>query len=417
MSLCCINCFADEFVRDFVQDEGIVGNCEYCGSEDVAVADSTKVGDFIREGLARAYENVDRSGLYWDAGSREYIAGESATEVLNNEEVFSELVYSRFRDAALAGDLLTHSGPDYYDVMDGADDWLDGGMALIVLRGEFAGAEGSHYQSSWDSFKASVKHHARFFDFPDDDSREALLGPIVDFFPKIKRRLRAGAALYRSRLANGSFPADAWLMQKELGPPPVTIAKHSRMSPPGISYAYLSKEPDTCVAEIKPNVGSEVWLAKFITKKSLRILDLTMMPKVHVPSIFDSDYDHQLRWARDFFEHFQTEISRPTASDDNLLDYVPTQVLAEFIHSQGYDGLKFKSSQKPSGVNYTLFCGPDYDFEAGYWPRRPRFHEWLRLEKLTMLHMKSMKLNVEEWHAFEIAPEQLNNPDDEPTDF
>lgn len=189
------------------------------------------------------------------------------------------------------------------------------------------------------------------------------------------------------------------------------------MSPPGISYVYVSKDPATCIAEIKPNVGSEVWLAKFVTQRCLRILDLTMVPRVHLPSIFDPAYDHQLRWARDFFEHFQSEISRPTAGDDNLLDYVPTQVLAEFIHSQGYDGIKFKSSQKPSGVNYTLFCGPDHDFEAGYWPKRPRFYEWLRLQQVTQLHINAMKLNTEKWHSEDITPDQLKNPDDEPTDF
>lgn len=129
MSLCCINCFADEYVRNFVQDTGIVGDCEYCGSEDVTVADTSKVGEFIREGLARAYEHIDRSGLYFDPVDREYISGESATDVLHNEEIFSQLLYSSFEDAALASDVLADSGPAWYDIADGAHDWLDGGAA------------------------------------------------------------------------------------------------------------------------------------------------------------------------------------------------------------------------------------------------------------------------------------------------
>lgn len=411
MGLCCINCFADDFIRAFVANEQTTGDCDYCGTTNTAIAETSRVGKFIREGLAKAYEHVDVTGLYFDPVDKEYIAGESAIDVLNNEGVFSELIYTQFIDEALAKNLFDDSGLTHYQVAGGEYDWLDGGSALIVLRGEFAGSEGTHYQSSWNSFRASVKYHARFFDLPEFETREALLGPIVDFFPKIERQLRVGTSLYRARIAKGNLPVEAWLKQKELGPPPVGDSKHSRMSPPGISYAYLSKEADTCIAEIKPNVGDEVWLAKFVTKKKLKIIDLTLVPRVRVPSIFNPNYDHNLRWAQDFFEHFQNEISDPTGTGDNLLDYVPTQVLAEFIHTQGYDGIKFKSSQNPKGVNYTLFCGPDYDFQAGYWPKRPPFHEWIRLEQIEYIDIAAMKLKTVPWNSSVIPVDELINPD------
>jgi len=68
-----------------------------------------------------------------------------------------------------------------------------------------------------------------------------------------------------------------------------------------------------------------------------------------------------LRWATDFARDFISELSAPYNKHENLIDYAPTQVLSEFIRSQGYDGIKFNSSQNPGGYNYTLFCGPKDD--------------------------------------------------------
>lgn len=52
---------------------------------------------------------------------------------------------------------------------------------------------------------------------------------------------------------------------------------------------------------------------------------------------------------------FLVEISKPPTRHDDLLEYVPTQVLAEYLRSKGIDGIKFNSSQNNLGVNFTFF--------------------------------------------------------------
>ena len=46
------------------------------------------------------------------------------------------------------------------------------------------------------------------------------------------------------------------------------------------------------------------------------------------------------------------EFSKPTNNSD---DYLPTQVIAEYIRSLGYDGIRFNSSLHYGGVNLTIF--------------------------------------------------------------
>lgn len=201
--------------------------------------------------------------------------------------------------------------------------------------------------------------------------------------------LESGCEFFRARRADTRLPIAAWQCQQALGPPPVSRATHSRMSPPGISYLYLSDDVETAVAEIRPNVGWELWVAQFVLEKPVKVFDCTKVPEIKIRRIFDPNYDHERRWAGDFFDRFTNDISQPPTSKDDLLEYVPTQVFAEYLRARGFDGLRFRSSQNGRGKNVTLFCSPDDDVAHGYLATRPLFHEWVRLQivsEVTVTH-------------------------------
>jgi hypothetical protein len=50
-----------------------------------------------------------------------------------------------------------------------------------------------------------------------------------------------------------------------------------------------------------------------------------------------------------------TDISIPINEDNQLLDYIPTQIMSEYIWSKGYDGFLFDSSVNINGTNIVLF--------------------------------------------------------------
>jgi hypothetical protein len=129
------------------------------------------------------------------------------------------------------------------------------------------------------------------------------------------------------------------------------------MNPSGISYTYASLEPETALAEVRAGGGEKCWVGEFATKVPLRIVDLSLTSGKKPSSIFDPDYDHEHRLLFPSLRAFAREISKEISADDEGLDYVPTQVLTEFLRSRGAHGVQYRSARSGQGMNVTLFCG------------------------------------------------------------
>ena len=146
---------------------------------------------------------------------------------------------------------------------------------------------------------------------------------------------------------------------KELGPPPPHAAKAGRMNADGISVFYGALEKSTCISELRPPVGSSVIIGKFNVIRSVKLLDLGALADAYVnTSYFDSKFlEHKSRAA--FLKNLVNEISRPVAPKDEGIEYLATQVVAEFLAhkaSPTMDGIIFPSSQtEGKGWNVVLF--------------------------------------------------------------
>jgi hypothetical protein len=58
---------------------------------------------------------------------------------------------------------------------------------------------------------------------------------------------------------------------------------------------------------------------------------------------------------RKVFQDIAAEIAKPLRRSDSPLEYLPTQYIAEFIKSQGFDGVEYASSLKQGGCNLAIF--------------------------------------------------------------
>jgi len=151
------------------------------------------------------------------------------------------------------------------------------------------------------------------------------------------------------------------------------------MSPVGIPYLSLASDLTTCLAEVRPDVGDKVWVAEFTPLAPLKLIDLMRIPEYKRLSIFDENYDNERYVAGSFMEAFSKEISKPVKLTASATEYIPTQVLAELIKHQGYNGIKFASSQNPDGWNLVLLDGPTPE-DCRYSELCKRYHHWLRLK-------------------------------------
>ena len=71
MRYCCENCFSDIYLKNYIRGNGETGICEYCNSQSVYIITTKKIGEYIRECIEKAYEDVNEgTGAYYD--SEEY---------------------------------------------------------------------------------------------------------------------------------------------------------------------------------------------------------------------------------------------------------------------------------------------------------------------------------------------------------
>jgi len=88
---CCINCFSDSEIKNFIESYEINGTCDYCDSKDIDICDVTDVGYFIMEGFLRYYEDAANQVGYCSADGGYQMDTSNITEILLHQEcLFSD---------------------------------------------------------------------------------------------------------------------------------------------------------------------------------------------------------------------------------------------------------------------------------------------------------------------------------------
>lgn len=231
---------------------------------------------------------------------------------------------------------------------------------------------------TWADFTKTVKYQTRFLFMelpkkseydPDELSMPEFFKRLLSAFRRtglVHHPLDFGTPLYRGRTTE--LPPDTTKYgAKDLGSPPADRASANRMSPAGISMFYGSDSPDTAIAEIAAHTPRKhAVVGTFRTNRNMYIVDLTHLPDV--PSVFDEDRREEF-WDTLFLREFAEQIAQPVTLDGREhVDYVPTQILTEYLRQQTemqIDGLQFRSAQG-SGTNTVLFLGRDDCGDGSY---------------------------------------------------
>jgi RES domain len=140
------------------------------------------------------------------------------------------------------------------------------------------------------------------------------------------------------------------------------------MNAAGISVFYGALDLDTCVAEIRAPVGGSVVAGRFEVIRPMRLLDMDALAQVYIKgSHFDPQFGVQRARAA-FLSRLVQMISRPVMPNDETFEYLPTQVIAEYLATKvtpPFDGILFRSSQTGGGGrNIVLFnhaCSTEQD--------------------------------------------------------
>lgn len=360
----CHCCISEQYLAAEIRAAGEDAVCDYCGETEPSIgigALAERIEGAFSDHYARTSEQPDdwqerlmadresnyhwiREGMPVNEAVQEAagIDEEAASDVL---EILEEK-HATYPDKDSVGVESEFSGESYYE------------PRHPTFLGLYVG---------WNDFEQSLKTKARFF----SRAAEELLARVFSGIDTCRTRegqplvMNAGPGttldhLFRARVFQAEDGLKQALCRPDcfIGSPPPRLARAGRMNAQGISVFYGGTAAGVAIAEVRPPVGSRAIVARFEITRHLRLLDLAAANDAHEEgSIFDPSFKERLHRA-DFLRSLGQRMARPVMPDDEGLEYLPTQAVADFLATANeprLDGIVFPSVQVNGGNNVVLF--------------------------------------------------------------
>lgn len=332
---CCYACVGDAFLKARIKTEGGIETCEHCGEDRESVSEFD-LGQWIEEALEAHFEPGDGDDI---PSIIEDIAGLQPDLA---QQIADEL-------ASLAG-YVASGGETFYDCEDG----------YVVIQNPSGVRD-----RQWETFTQTVRSQARFFNRHAEEWLAKIFGPLSEDRTwrgqAVIKTCDPGTGFYRARHVATEARAFDILRAPaaQLGPLPTGAGSAGRMNAAGVSVFYGAFDVETCVAEIRPPVGSTVVSGRFELQRPLQLLDFDLLEMVVAKaSHFDPDYEMKMERAL-FLRAFGRRIAEPVMPGEEGFGYLATQIVADYLAQRAeppLDGLIYRSTQTGGkGRNVVLF--------------------------------------------------------------
>jgi len=210
-------------------------------------------------------------------------------------------------------------------------------------------------QDYW-KFEHFVKCQYRYI---RDSNIEEFLSTVLATAKDRETSVPAGTVFWRSQLSNELIPyyqdgeciyVPCPFPAKRMTPIKY-VASEGRVNPKGIPYLYLADDKETAMSESRPWVGSYISVGQFKTLSSLQLIDCSRNPRILISFLEETDPQklEQIIWS-----HIDSAFSQPVNINDNIAEYIPTQIIAELFKNASFDGIFYKSALG-KGHNVALF--------------------------------------------------------------
>ncbi|PPK75187.1 RES domain-containing protein [Methylobacter tundripaludum] len=225
------------------------------------------------------------------------------------------------------------------------------------------------YFGSYKDFSFSTRRGNRYI---HSENVQSFLDALLETSKERERVLKKGFQLWRARIGNDSYHTKVYLDENdeegeevdtgEPSPysqdkmkPLLDLATEGRANPKGIPYLYLATLKETAMHEVKPWVGLSISVGQFQINKDLRVIDFSKFHRANKPTRREIiNLPKEERTKLEVWFDIDTAFSEPITPNDKTSDYVPTQIIAEFFKTKGFDGIVYRSSLA-KGFNVVLF--------------------------------------------------------------
>lgn len=340
--ICCEKCFKDIEIKDIIKSLNQRGTCELCGKKNIFIY-NTDINNELAEtfdDLLNIYTVSDDLPHDYPSEYRNFLKDELCRrwDIFN---IDSELVYR-----AIKG--ICHERykehPEIFDTP----------VGILELNEKDYLKEHSIMKTfEWEDFVKGIKTRNRFH---TDYINKVVLSTFCNY---IKKTYKAGSVFYRARICpdETGFPID------KMGAPSVGCATAGRANPTGISCLYLADRNITALKEIRAGVYDYITIGKFILKEDVEVVNLTIVDRISPFWGIDNTV-HAVN--KKHLRKISDEIAKPLRRHDSQLDYLPTQYISDFIKSEGFAGIGYKSTMDKDGYNLAMFDEALFDCESVY---------------------------------------------------
>jgi hypothetical protein len=343
--LICAHHIKDNFIKNFIIKNGHKSKCKYCENLRKVIKLS-EVLKLLVTGIDCLFEDANDTRYYNSEGEHGFDGDTKLLEnILNDDDLGLGIT-----DEELYDDILKY---------------LNTSEIAYCRKDEF-GDQSDYLKDLWNYFKEVVKYQARFvFYFPDTFSEyiyhnpAGILGSVQQYISDFNLFKTISTRDKLFRCVQHESKMDVKKDGERIASNPTSNCKwNNRMSPAGISMFYCSPVEDVCINEVmdfQNNKNPFYTTAYFKPKSNLKLVDLTKLPET--PSIFDKENNKQ-REVLFFLNAFIEDLSKPINKGDEIIDYIPTQVVTEYIKFNPeleVDGISYPSSKKPDKENYVIF--------------------------------------------------------------
>lgn len=331
---CCINCFSDPEIKAIINGNKIDGDCDFCNSKGVRLYDLSqdRIIAELFDGLLDIYTPIsnlpenfpkDRADLLKNILSTHWNIFSANPDCVYR--LITSICSDRYKDQ-----------PELFDspvgILQSQDrDYLEKNAIL------------KNY--CWSEFVNAIKRINRFHnDYINTDI-------LYTFLLCARKPYKCGNIFYRSRVC----PTEKGYKPMEMGAPPDVIARAGRVNPEGMGILYLSDEKETTLYEIRAGMFDYVTVGRFKLKQDIEVINLADIDKIS--PFIGVDYGFDFTQYAINIEHLKMigqEIAKPLRNE-NVLDYLPTQYVSDFIKSKGYSGIEYVSTMRKTGVNLAIF--------------------------------------------------------------
>lgn len=331
---CCSNCFRDPEIKAILDtNKSEIGNCDFCKSRGVYVHNldtSTNIAELL-DGVLDVYTDDSNflNSIPKDQKSFLKNALHDDWSIFNLEpddiyHLITRLCHTRYEEQSKL---------------------FDSPVAIASRHDNKYLEEHSILKNhSWPVFVDDIKRKNRFH------TNHINKDKLIAFLRCSAKTLNKGEKFYRARVCQNQVGYKC----EEMGAPPNDKARAGRVNPDGISVLYLSNNELTTLYEVRAGMYDYVTIGTFELQEDINIIDLTNLDCIS-PFLIGRVLDlTQYAINIQHLKMIAKEIAKPLRNEC-ALDYLPTQYISDFIHSQGFNGIKYKSTLYEEGYNLAIF--------------------------------------------------------------